>query len=254
MSQDNPAPTSLSQSNPSQNNPSQNSPAQNSSAMIRTLTLIATISGLLVVMVVEMTRPLIAENRRIAVERAIFQVIPAAVQWQEYRLSNEKLIAPDQLSPNQLKDKADSGISIYAGFNQKGELAGIATEAAAQGYANTIRLLYGYNPECECITGIKILKSAETPGLGDKIFKDLNFIANFKALVARLNAEQSALENAIVTVKHGKKTEPWQIDAISGATVSSRAVGKALNTSAQYLLPRLVNPLSQIQRLKVEQQ
>jgi len=244
MSQDNSAPANL-----SQNSPPQNSPAQNSSAMIRTLTLIATISGLLVVMVVEMTRPLIAENRRIAVEQAIFQVIPAAVQWREYRLSNEKLLAPDQL-----QDKADSGISIYAGFNQKGGLAGIATEAAAQGYANTIRLLYGYNPECECITGIKILKSAETPGLGDKIFKDLNFIANFKALAARLNAEQSALENAIVTVKHGKKTEPWQIDAISGATVSSRAVGKALNTSAQYLLPRLVNPLSQIQRLKVEQQ
>jgi electron transport complex protein RnfG len=240
MSQDNPVPTS-----PSQSNPSQNNPAQNSSAMIRTLTLIATISGLLVVMVVEVTRPLIAENRRIAVEQAIFQVIPAAVQWQELRLSNEKLLSADE---------ADSGILIYAGFNQKGELAGIATEAAAQGYANTIRLLYGYNPECECITGIKILKSAETPGLGDKIFKDLNFIANFKALAARLNAQQSALENAIVTVKHGKKTEPWQIDAISGATVSSRAVGKALNNSAQYLLPRLVNPLSQIQSLTVEQQ
>lgn len=240
MSQDNSAPTSL-----SQNNPSQNSPAQNSSAMIRTLTLIATISGLLVVMVVEVTRPLIAENRRIAVEQAIFQVIPAAVQWQAYRLEDGQLLPATE---------AENGISIYAGFNQKGELAGIATEAAAQGYANTIRLLYGYNPECECITGIKILKSAETPGLGDKIFKDLNFIANFKALAARLNAQQSALENAIVTVKHGKKTEPWQIDAISGATVSSRAVGKALNTSAQYLLPRLVNPLSQIQRLKVEQQ
>ena len=218
-------------------------PSQNSSAMIRTLTLIATISGLLVVMVFELTRPLIAENQRIAVERAIFQVIPAAVQWQEYRLNGEKLLPASVGDPN-------SGIAIYAGFNQKGLLAGIATEAVAQGYADTIRLLYGYNPECECITGIRILKSAETPGLGDKIFKDLDFIANFRALLARLNGDQSALKNAIVTVKHGKKSDPWQIDAISGATVSSRAIGKALNSSAQYVLPKVVNQLGGIKPVK----
>lgn len=218
---------------------------QNSSAMIRTLVLIATISGLLVVMVFELTRPIIAENQRFAVEQAIFQVIPAAAQWQEYRLNDEKLLPAAE---------ATDGISIYAGFNKEGELAGIATETASQGYADTIKLLYGYNPECECITGIKILKSAETPGLGDKIFKDLDFIANFKALVAKLNGEQNALENAIVTVKHGKKTDPWQIDSISGATVSSRAIGKALNDSAQYLLPRIINQLSQIKREEEKEQ
>ena len=221
-----------------------NHPMPNSAAMIRTLTLIATISGLLVVLAVDMTQPLIAENQRIAVEQAIFQVIPGAAQWREYRLENEKLIPVDE---------ADNGISIYAGFDQHGSLIGMAAEAAAQGYANTIRLLYGYAPNCECITGIKILKSAETPGLGDKIFRDRDFIANFTALAARLNGAQSALENPIVTVKHGKKTEPWQIDAISGATVSSRAVGKALNTSAQYLLPRVVHLLSTIKRVKGEE-
>jgi electron transport complex protein RnfG len=219
----------------------QNISPQSSSAMIRTLTLIATISGLLVVFVVEMTRPLIAENQRLAVEQAIFQVIPAAVQWQEYLLRDTKLVPADGTA---------SGISIYAGFNQQGELSGIATEAVAQGYADTIRLLYGYNPACECITGIKILKSAETPGLGDKIFKDLNFIDNFKALLASLNSDQSALRNAIVTVKHGKKTEPWQIDSISGATVSSRAVGKALNDSTQYLLPRVFSQLANLTAAK----
>lgn len=236
----------MSPSNPNKTRPAQNSrqnTRQNSGAMIRTLTLIATISGLLVVLVFELTRPVIAENQRIAVEKAIFQVIPAAVQWQEYRLSKEKLLSVDE-------NKAATGISIYAGFDQKGQLAGIATEAAAQGYADTIRLLYGYNPECECITGIKILKSAETPGLGDKIFKDLDFIANFEALQARLNSDQSALQNAIVTVKHGKKTQAWQIDAISGATVSSRTIGKALNDSTQYLLPRVVKQLGVIKPIK----
>lgn len=212
-------------------------PTQNNSAIIRTLTLIATISGLLVVIAVEITRPQIAENQRIAIEQAIFQVIPNVAQWQEYRLNKESLIPVNE---------ADNGISIYIGFDQQGALTGFAAEAAAQGYADTIKLLYGYNPDCECITGIKILKSAETPGLGDKIFKDLDFTNNFKALDAKLNTEQSALKNSIMAVKHGKKTKPWQIDAISGATISSRAVGKALNNSAQYLLPRVVHLLAPI--------
>lgn len=212
-------------------------PTQNSSAMIRTLTLVAAISGMSVVLVFETTKPIIAENQRIAVEQAIFQVIPNASQWQEYRLSDNKLVTVE---------KSDNGFSIYIGFDKEGVLQGIAAEAAAQGYADTIKLLYGYNPDCECITGIKILKSAETPGLGDKIFKDQDFIANFKTLDARLNHDKTALSNPIVTVKHGKKTEPWQIDAISGATVSSRAIGKALDNSAQFLLPKIIQLLPTI--------
>lgn len=212
-------------------------PVQKNSAMIRTLTLVATISGLLVVFVVEMTQPLITENQRIAVERAIFQVIPNATQWHKYRLSDDQLVPAEEV---------ENGLSIYAGFDKEGILQGIAAGAAAQGYADTIKLLFGYNPACECITGIKILKSAETPGLGDKIFKDPDFIANFTALEAKLNSNQDALNNPIVTVKHGKKNQPWQIDAISGATVSSRAVGKALNQSAQFLLPKVVHLLSTV--------
>jgi electron transport complex protein RnfG len=40
-------------------------------------------------------------------------------------------------------------------------------------------------------------------------------------------------------VRHGSKRAPWEIDAIAGATVTSRAVGKAVNASAQRLLPLL---------------
>ena len=212
-------------------------PTQNSAAMIRTLTLIATLSGLLVVGVVELTRDSIAANQREAVERAIFRVLPGAVSWREYRLQGEQLFTTQQ---------TPEGVALYAGFDGEQRLVGIAAEGAAQGYADTIRLLYGYSPACECITGIQILKSAETPGLGDKIFKDAAFVANFDALDARLDEAGAALRNAIVTVKHGQKREAWQIDAISGATVSSRAVGKALNDSTQYLLPRLLPQLAQI--------
>ncbi|MEW8061985.1 MAG: FMN-binding protein, partial [Candidatus Thiodiazotropha sp.] len=87
---------------------------------------------------------------------------------------------------------------------------------------------------------------AETPGLGDKIITDANFVANFEALDARLSGDGQALENEIVTVKHGSKQNPWEIDAISGATISSKAVGKALNQSAKRLLPDLVPQLDKL--------
>ena len=49
-------------------------------------------------------------------------------------------------------------------------------------------------------------------------------------------------------VKHGSKTNLWQIDAIAGATVTSRAVGKAINDSAQLLLPKLVPELEKLRK------
>ncbi len=222
-------------SSPAEQSPIQRPPPANSSKMIITLSLVAMLSGFLVVLVYQFTQPFIAENQRIAVEKAIYQVLPGAVSWNSYVINDNQLLPPQS-----------DGTTIYAGFNNKGELAGIAAEAAAQGYADVIKLLYGYNPACECITGIKVLKSAETPGLGDKIYKDKEFVKNFDALAAQLNADQSALAHDIVTVKHGTKTKPWQIDAISGATVSSKAIGKALNGSAQFLLPKLIKQLQNI--------
>jgi len=50
----------------------------------------------------------------------------------------------------------------------------------------------------------------------------------------------------VKTVKHGSKTNPWEIDAISGATVTSKAVGKGINDSAQRLLPLMVPHLDQL--------
>jgi electron transport complex protein RnfG len=88
----------------------------------------------------------------------------------------------------------------------------------------------------------------ETPGIGDKIITDAGFLANFKALDVKLKADLAALANEVKTVKHGSKTQPWQIDAIAGATITSRAVGRAINEAAQQLLPRLVPNLESIRK------
>lgn len=207
--------------------------------LILTLGLVATLSGFLIVLIYQATLKAIAENKRVAIEQAVFQVVPSgATQRRTYKLRADGI-----------HTKGD-GITLFAAYNDKNELLGVATESAAQGYADLVRILYGYDPRCECITGFKVIKMVETPGLGDKISKDPTFLANFKALDARMDNTGNALANDIVTVKHGKKTQAWQIDAISGATISSRAVGKAVNDSAQRMIPQLQKYLTAIREIK----
>ncbi len=197
--------------------------------MILALGSIALISGVLVVLVFQTTLPLINENKRIAIEKAVFHVIPGTHSRQDFIFTEQEKLVPS--------DGRVAGVSIYAGYDKQDSFIGIAAEAAAPGYQDVIRILFGYKPDCQCISGIKVLKMTETPGLGDKIAKDPAFLKNFQTLDARLNDAGDGLMHAITTVKHGKKTEPWQIDAISGATISSNAIGKMLNKSGQYIIP-----------------
>lgn len=212
-------------------------PDNASMRMIVVLSTIAMISGFLVVLVSQLTAPMIAENKRLAIEKALVKIIPNSVVYKKFVLHDGVLSLPDSVS---------GGEYFYAGYDANDKLLGIASNASAQGYADMIYLIYSYEAECECIRGFQVLKMAETPGLGDKIIKDKIFQDNFNALDARLDIEGKALKNNIVTVKHGSKKHEWQIDAISGATVSSKAVGKALNQSANMLLPQLVPVMSQL--------
>ena len=214
-------------------------PRTPSLAMLRTLGGIAMLAGLLVVLVYQWTKPIIDENKRIAIEKAVFRVVPNAASRRDF------VLGPGGLSKAE-EATSDQGEIIYAAYDEKGELQGIALEAAATGYQDVIRILYGYDPSCECVTGIKVLKMAETPGLGDKIAFDPEFLKNFEALDARLNVGKSALEHRIVAVKHGEKTERWQIDSISGATISSKAIARMINASGQRMFPLIAKHLDEL--------
>lgn len=223
------------------NNHKQSSPPAptSSTKLIVTLGLVASLSGFLVVMVFQLTKDAIAENKRIAIEQAVFQVVPKGAVTRRTFILNRTGIQTE-----------GEGFTLYAAYNDKGELSGIAAESAAQGYTDLVRIIYGYDPKCECVTGFKVIKMAETPGLGDKIIKDKLFLQNFEALDVKLNAEGSALKHEIEIVKRGNKQHPWQIDVISGATISSRAVGKAINDSVKVLLPVFVKHKDAIAKLQ----
>jgi len=219
-------------------------PAVSSRRMIATLGATALICGMLVVTAYQLTMPRIQENRRQMLEHAVSQVLPNAVTHRTFVLTT------DGLRPT--VDAAPEGVAIHAGYDASGKLVGVAAEGTAHGYQDIVRLLYGYSPACECITGIYVLRNNDTPGIGDRIDSDPEFLQNFKALSARLNADKTGLVHAIVTVKHGKKVEPWQIDAISGASVTSRAVGKALNESARTVLPKVAAHYKILEQLPKE--
>ncbi len=216
-------------------------PATLTVPMLRTLGLVAALSGFLVVLAHHLSLPLIEENKRIAIERALFKVIPGAVTRRDYLLTATGMEPLGETVP-------DQGMHLYAGYDAQDRLAGVALETAAQGYQDVIRILYSYDPACECIRGIQVLKMAETPGIGDKIAKDPDFLQNFAALDARVDATGNGLAHAIVSVKSGSKTEPWQIDAISGATISSKAVARMLNDSAQQAAPVIIRHLHVLQK------
>jgi Na+-translocating ferredoxin:NAD+ oxidoreductase subunit G len=219
-------------------------PLVSSRHMMATLGITALVAGVLVVAAFEITRPQIEANRRQVLEQTVLRVLPGASTRQSF------VVSADQLRP--LLGADADGVVMHAGYDHNGRLVGIAAEAAARGYQDIIRLLYAYSPDCECITAIHVLSNKDTPGIGDKIGTDPAFLANFRALAAQLNAERNALAHTIVTVKHGKKVAAWEIDAISGATVSSRAVGKALNDSAQRLVPVMQQQLTVLTRVPRE--
>ncbi|MDP2804944.1 MAG: FMN-binding protein [Gallionellaceae bacterium] len=209
------------------------------SKMILTMGLVASICGVLIVAAFESTQDAIAENKRIMVERAVFKVLPGAVKVREYFVSS-------QYNHGISENPIEGGVKFYAAYDAAGALKGIAAEAAGKGYADVVRVLYGYDVTCQCIIGIGVVSMRETPGIGDKIITDQAFLKNFEALDVRVNSELTALANAVKVVRHGSKQNAWEIDAIAGATVTSKAVGRGINESAQKLMPLLVPHITEL--------
>lgn len=215
-------------------------PTTPSAAMIRTLGLVATVCGMLIVTAYQGTLEPVAANKKLALERAVFKVIPGAVLVKEYVVSTGGLQPAGAVVP-------DGAVKCYAAYDAAGTLKGIAAEGAAKGYADTVRVLYAYDPAKQAITGFGLVSMRETPGIGDKIITDEAFLKNFVALDAGLSDDLKSLAHAIKVVKHGSKQNAWEIDAIAGATVTSKAVGKGINESAQKLLPLLVPHVATLQ-------
>ncbi|MCB0373124.1 MAG: FMN-binding protein [Muricauda sp.] len=203
----------------------------NSKKMLLAMVGIGIISAFLIVMSFELTLPRVTRLKAEALEKAIFEVLPGTVRTQAYGVNtNGELI--------ELAEGDKPEITLYAGYTSEGNLVGYAIEASGQGYADIIRILYGYDPAKQTIIGFQVLESKETPGLGDKIAKDERFQNNFNALDVSISKD-GQLRNKVITVKQGQKQHEWEIDGITGATISSRAVGNIIGESTSNVVPVL---------------
>jgi len=213
--------------------------------MVFALGLVATICGILIVGIYQITLAPVNANKKLALERQVFKVLPNAKTVVDYFATDAGIESADgiELTPA-------GAVRFYAAYAADGSLAGIAAEASSAGYADQVRILYGYDPVRQVITGIGVISMRETPGIGDKILVDKDFLRNFEALDVSLSQDLKSLANAVKTVKHGSKQGAWEIDAIAGATVTSKAVGRGINASAQALLPKLYPRVEQLRSAK----
>lgn len=115
------------------------------------------------------------------------------------------------LFPNMQSFKYDSDSGLYTVL-AGGEPIGHAFMAHGRGYGGAIDILVGLKPDNKSLQGIKIITQQETPGLGAKIV-NASFLDQFKGVPV----------NEVDLTRNGGK-----IDAITGATISSSAVVKAV--------------------------
>ena len=99
----------------------------------------------------------------------------------------------------------------------------IAYETTGKGFGGDLVVMVGYDLEKDILTGIQIIAHKETPGVGDRVTED-QFTGTFKGLTLDL--------------KFPPEDCPEEIDAVAGATWSSRGVCEAVKKSIM-LYPEL---------------
>lgn len=167
------------------------------------LILVAGLSGLIVSVFYGWINPIIeARREQEVIELGLRMIFPEA----ERMTSLDVAGAPPEIE-----------MPIYEVFGPQNESLGYMYYVTGQGW-ETFRLAVGVDPVEKRLVGARVLEHQETPGLGSAITEDW-FLGQFsgKAL-----------------------SDPFQagndVEAISGATVSTRGVAQTLSQSARALL------------------
>lgn len=170
--------------------------------MVMVLVVITLIASASVGAIYQFTKEPILAAKEAKLNAAIVQVLPQFTELQE-----SKNIDID-----------GENVVIYPAVNGS-EVVGYAVESFSKnGFGGVIKVLVGF--ECDgTIFSTEVISHAETPGLGDKMDKNKSdFSAQFKGK----NPE---------TFKVSVKKDGGDIDAITAATISSRAYADAINNA-----------------------
>ncbi|MEE9487630.1 MAG: RnfABCDGE type electron transport complex subunit G [Candidatus Brocadiales bacterium] len=144
--------------------------------------------------------------------------------------------APVQLTPSDTKPEDN----VYKGQGKDGSTVGYAALGKAQGYSSTLKVMVGLSSDMDKVLGIKVLYQAETPGLGTRIIE----VPTTKTLWTMFFGDEKAdateevsltpwfcdqfIGKTLNQLEVVRQEDPSKIIAITGATITTRAVVKAV--------------------------
>lgn len=169
------------------------------------LFLITAISAMTLAFTNSITEPVIRKNAEKKQEESMKKVLSEAVSFEKSDMSALALV-----------DLQCAVTDVYKGINEAGKEAGYAVMVSSGGYGGEITLAVGIDSELK-VTGVDVISHSETPGLGAKCVSDV-----FKNQFINKGI-------GVEAVKNGAKDN--QIDAITSATITSKAVTNGVNTA-----------------------
>lgn len=175
----------------------------------------------------QQTEEPIAQSEREAKRNLLAQVIPAAMH------DNDLLQDAVQLPPSELLGQKNTSTAYRA--RKGGQPVGVILEAIApDGYSGDIKLLIGITTE-GVLTGVRVLAHKETPGLGDYIeLSHGDWIRNFDGKSLAKEGVDPRSEGQLTSEQWKVKKDGGEFDYMTGATITPRAVVKAMHKALMY--------------------
>ena len=175
------------------------------------LLLITLVAGFALAVVNEITAKPISEAENKA-KMAAYESVFSGVEFEDIKAENDS--APVQNA---------SVDDVLRAVDKNGNTVGYVMSAtSASGYGGDVKIAIGISAADDKITGFKVLSHSETAGLGAKCTED-DFQNQFAGKSA---GKLSYVKNAAASDS--------EIDAISGATITSSAVTDAVNAATHF--------------------
>ncbi len=176
--------------------------------MVLVLTVIAVVSGWLLAYFANYTKPFIEKNKKADIEKAIHEVLPG--------------IKTSETKIDELKFK------VFVGKDENGNIKGYAVYAVGTGFQDLITVIFGVDKDFKTLYSLRVLEQKETPGLGAKITDENEFLKFWE--------NRNIQSGEIILSKPPKaqnELNPNEVNAISGATISSRSVVSIVNKAIE---------------------
>lgn len=183
--------------------------------LLALMTIAGAIAGALIVSVYQLTLPRIEQHKAEVERAAVLEVLRGPASFDTLYLVDGALL---KTLPAGREVKGLE--KVYLGRDASGARVGFAISGTENGFQDPITVMFGYDAAQRKVIAMKVIANKETPGLGDKIVKDSLFVNEFLGAATPLAG-----------VKKLQGKTPNDVEMITGATISSRAVIQIINNA-----------------------